>query len=249
MKRFKFFTSLLLISLTLALVPLVSSAASIKKGKLTLCVDNWEGLTNADGTGSYSELVKKVFEEKYKVSIRLYPWARAQGAFKEKKCDGLIAENKPSDFAIRPRIILDDLPLEAYYLKGKVDFKGEETLRSKKIAWIRGYGYDKITPIKMNFTEVNDIKSAFKMLEAGRFDILIDYAYTFKDECHLAGIDCTKITSTPSGISEKAYVVFHNNENGIELAHYWDRRMTDLIVEGEPQRIFQKYGQRYVGKP
>lgn len=247
MQSFKIFIRTL--PLILLIGPLSSHSVTVKKEKLTLCVDNWEGLTNTDGTGSYSELVKKVFEEKYKVSIRLYPWARAQAVFKEKKCDGLIAENKPSDYSIRPRIILDDLPLEAYYLKGKVDFKGEETLRSKKIAWIRGYGYDKITPIKMSFTEVNDIKLAFKMLEAGRFDILIDYTYTFKDECHLAGIDCTKITSAPSGISEKAYVVFHKSEKGSALAHFWDRRMTDLIVEGEPQRIFQKYGQRYVGKP
>lgn len=222
---------------------------SLKKEKIILCVDNWVGLTNTDGTGSYSELVRKVYEDKYEVIIKLFPWARAQISFQEKKCDGLIAENKPSPNSIRPRIILDDLPLEAYFLKGKVDFKGEETLKSKRIAWLRGYGYDRIVDFRMKFVEVNDIKLAFKMLEAGRFDILIDYTYTFKDECHLSGVDCTKITSAPSGISEKAYVVFHKNPKGESLAAHWDRRMSDLIVEGEPQRIFQKYGQRYVGKP
>lgn len=215
--------------------------------EIILCVDNWEGLTNTNGTGSYSEIVKKVFEPEYKVIIKLSPWARAQGEFKDKKCDGLIAESKIDDSMLKPRIVLDALPLHAYFIKGKLVFEGEKTLKTKKLAWFRGYNYNRLLNYKVNFSEFGDIKSGFKMLEAGRFDVMIDYAYTFKDECKTSGANCSKIDGAFSGIIEKAYVVVHNNELGSKLIKLWDSKMEVLIKSGEAQKIFVKYGQTYNG--
>lgn len=222
-----------------------SSLQAKAKTELVLCVDNWEGLTNLDGTGSYSEVVKKVYEADYKVTIKFFPWARAQTEFRNKKCDGLIAENKVDQNYVKPEIRLDALELHAYFLRGKLKFKGEKSLRTKQLAWLRGYNYDKIVNYPVRFTEFNSVHSGFKMLEAQRFDIMLDYVYTFKDECKTSGADCSKIDGAPSGIIEKAYVVFHNTEKGHKYAKMWDDKMEILIKAGTVQKIFEKYSQKY----
>jgi|GEM_PF-3419399 len=225
---------------------LTSLPALAKKPELTFCVDNWEGLTNKDGTGTYSELVKKVYEPEYKVTIKLFPWARAQQEFQNGKCTGLIAESKSDEATtVKPKIVLDALELQAYFLKGRVKYQGEKTLRTKALGWLRGYNYHKLVDYKMNFIEFNNVHAGFKMLEAQRFDIMLDYIYTFKDECKPSGADCTKIDSTPSGIIERAYVVFANNKQGVRLTKLWDEKMAELIKLGFPQELYEKYGQKY----
>lgn len=219
--------------------------AGAAKSDLVLCVDNWEGLTNKDGTGSYSEVVKRVFESDYNVKIRLLPWARAQTEFRNKKCDGLIAENKVDKTYVKPEIRLDALELQVYFVRGKLKYQGDKSLRLHSLAWLRGYNYDKIINYPVRFTEFNSVHSGFKMLVAGRFDIMVDYIYTFKDECKTSGADCSKIDSAPSGIIEKAYVVFHKTEKGIHLGKMWDEKMYGLIKAGTVQKIFEKYGQKY----
>lgn len=216
-----------------------------KKTELILCVDNWEGLTNVDGTGSYSETVKKVYEPDYKVTIKLFPWARAQTEFRNKKCDGLIAENKVDKIFVKPEIILDALELQAYFLKGRIKFKGEKSLKTQQLAWLRGYNYHKIINYPVKFTEFNSVHSGFKMLEAHRFDIMLDYIYTFKDECQTSGATCSKIGSAPSGIIEKVYVIFHNTKQGNQLTKLWDEKMKVLKNAGIVQKIFEKYAQKY----
>lgn len=231
-------------SQNVSLSPIEANPAS---KELTLCVDQWEGLTNTNGTGSYLEIVKKVYEPELKVKIKFLPWARAQAEFRNKKCDGLIAENNIDDSFVKPQIILDALELEAYYLKGKLKFKGHESLKTQRIGWLRGYGFNSLVPYTINFSEVNDVKAGFKMLEGERFDIFLDYSYTFKDECQTSGVDCAKITSKPSGVIERVWVVFHNTPRGKGLAFQWDNKMPDLIKSGVPQKIFEKYGQKYTG--
>jgi hypothetical protein len=215
------------------------------KEKLVFCVDHWEGLTNKDGTGSYSEVVRKVFEPRYKVIIRLAPWARSQKEFRNKKCDALIAENKIDSRFIKPAILLDALELEAYFLKGKLKFDKNKSLRQLQLGWQRGYGYNKIIPFPVRFTEFNNVHAGFKMLEGERFDVMLDYSYTFKDECKTSGANCAKIDSAPSGIIEKAYVVFNNNKNGRRLSRFWDEKMELLIQAGTVQEIFAKHDQKY----
>jgi hypothetical protein len=98
----------------LVITGMFSVLPAYAKTELVLCVDNWEGLTNVDGTGSYSEVVKKVYDSDYKVTIKLFPWARAQTEFRNKKCDGLIAENKVDEkLYVKPEIRLDALELQA----------------------------------------------------------------------------------------------------------------------------------------
>lgn len=231
---------------------LTSSATAREQSKketneIVLCVDQWEGLTNADDTGSYAELVKAVYEPAYRVKIKHFPWARAQAEFKNERCDGLIAESKVDDKYIKPKIILDALELEIYFLKERHKYQGRKSLSTKRIAWLRGYNFHKIVDYPIQFIEINDIKAGYKMLEGGRFDFLLDYSYTFKDECATSGADCSRITSQPSGVIEKVWVVFHRTNLGNELAHHWDQRLRLLIEAGIPQKIFEKYGQRYPG--
>lgn len=232
--------------------PIISSAVASEHSRkeaneIVLCVDLWDGLTNADDTGSYAELVKAVYEPAYRVKIKHFPWARAQAEFKNERCDGLIAESKIDDNYIKPKIILDALELEIYFLKGRQKYQGSKSLSSQRIAWLRGYNFHKLVDYPIQLVEINDVKAGYKMLEGGRFDFLLDYSYTFKDECETSGADCSRITSQPSGVIEKVWVVFHRTKVGSTLADHWDHRMPLLIQDGIPQKIFKRYGQTYPG--
>lgn len=233
----------------IVLIFFILSAFSVSYAKskptLVFCVDNWEGLTNIDGTGSYNDVVKKVFSDDYNVRIKIFPWARAQNEFREKKCDSLIAENKVDSIFIKPKIRLDALELQAYFLKGRLKYNGLESLKKHELAWIRGYNYHKILNFPVSFSEFTTVQSGFKMLSAGRFEIMLDYKYAFKDECKLSGVDCARIDGEPSGIIEKTYVIFHQSPRGNILAKIWDERMADLIRAGTIQKIFEQYGQVY----
>lgn len=228
-----------------ALVAMISFQG-VNADELILCTDNWENQTNADETGSYLELVKKVFEPDHKVTIKFYPWARAQEEFKKKNCTGLIAENKiDAASMVQPKYVLDQSDLTVFFVKGKNEFKGKESLTTKQIAWNRGYGYDKLVDFKMKFTEVNDIPTGLKMLEAGRFEFLVDYEYDFEMHCKKAGIKCDQIGMSPSGIIEKSYVVFHKDGKGESYANRWDDKLAEFIKNGSAEAIYKKYGASY----
>lgn len=234
-----------LIIATIITLPAASYSKEVKE--LIFCTDTWAGMTNPDGTGSYSELTKRVYEPDYKVTIKIFPWARALAEIKANKCDGLICENNVDQSFARPKTVLYRLPLYAYFIKNAISYNGVESLRGRKLAWMRSFGFDKFIKFPVKYTELNNIKGAYKMLASGRFDILIDYEYAFKDECSLSGADCSNIVGVPSGIMETAHVVFRQSDQSERLVKHWDDKMKTLIQEGVVQQIFKKNGQVYTG--
>lgn len=203
---------------------------------------DWDGYANKDGTGLYSEIVQRVFSTKYTVQITPVPWARAQKTMLSGEYDGLIGENSTNPCCLIPFVFLDKSPIKAYVLKGKYkNYQGLESLKKQKTAWVKGYNFDRLINTKLNFIEVIDASSGFKMLKAGRIDSLIEYESDYEKNMQAAKLLLNSFDMYDSGISEDIHVVYKKSSQGEKLRTLWDDRMRELFKSGELKALFEKY--------
>ncbi|HET7839371.1 MAG TPA: transporter substrate-binding domain-containing protein [Rectinemataceae bacterium] len=206
--------------------------------------DEWADCTLKDGSGLYFDVMRLVYgPQGSKLAIKIVPFARSVQMLESGKtdiCVGIYQGDVTN--GIYPKYPIDFDDLTVMMLKSKVaDYKGEASLKDKKVAWIVDYAYDKYLSVPVKLTEVSDTASGIKMLQSGRVDYYIE----------------TKSTITPAlgtlGISEGAfhldtvkwvrlYLGFAKNDKGKALQAIWDKRMPVLFKSGELQKAFDKWG-------
>lgn len=219
------------------------TSAEEAKPVLKFISGDWDEYANKDGTGIYSEVVQMVFNVKYTVQIFPVPWARAQKGMMTGEYVGLVGENASNPCCVIPFVFLDKSPLKAYAKKGKYKkFLGLDTLKTHKTGWVKGYAYDRLVPeVKLNFVEVVDAPSGFKMLKAGRIDSLVEYESDYEKNMKVAKLPLNSFDAFESGISEDIHVAFKKSPEGDNLRQMWDDRMRELFNNGELKKIFEKY--------
>lgn len=172
------------------------------------------------------------------------PWARAAKAFRSGEYDVLIAETKFEPGILKSKNHIDISDLTVFYKDG-FKYDGVETLKKTEVSWVRGYGYENLIPFPVKFTEVDNADTALKMLAAEIANLVIDYEADFESNCKKAKADCSKIKFQNSGIIEKSYLAFKDNENGKKLKDHFDSKMDALIKSGAISTIYKKYGTEY----
>lgn len=123
-------------------------------------------------------------------------------------------------------------------------WSGLESLSGRNVIGIRGYGYDKVLDVSMDYSEIGEYSQAFKMLERGRVDFFLDdyqsmMAYVAKNGLDMSAYRIKTIKK------ENLYVAFPDNEHGRKLGKIFDTEMQKLIATGYVKKAYQDKGIEY----
>ena len=204
--------------------------------------EEWKSYTNKDGTGLYFDIVKLVYEPiGIKVKIKIYPYNRSVQMVEKKQADFWLGSFKDEeDYAIYPIHYYDKDIITAMFKKDKFKtFEGIESLRDRKVGWIRGYNFDEDIDVPMNINERNNRKSLLKSLEKDRFDILLDDKSDIQEAIKETNFDASKYNFVKL-LEFNLYPAFRNDNKGKELRKIWDERINILIKNGLLKDLYIK---------
>lgn len=218
--------------------------ASQNLSTISVASDEWADCTQKDGTGLYFDVIRLVYAgQGAKLDIKITPFARSIDMVESGKVDLNVGDYQGDvTNGIYPKFPIDYDDLTVMMpLAQKGQFKGEASLKDRKVAWIVDYGYDKYLGVPVKLTEISDRASGIKMLQSGRIDYYIETKSTIVPALEEMGISDKDFTLvTLKWI--KLYVCFAKSDKGSKLQAIWDKRIPELIKSGELAKLFSKWG-------
>ncbi|NOI77204.1 transporter substrate-binding domain-containing protein [Vibrio coralliilyticus] len=237
-----------LVSVVLLMVTSVSYASDSKRIKIVS--QEWLGYTNSDGTGLYWDIVKAVFQPlNVPLTLEVLPWKRAKHLVRKQEASAYLGDYfyPNADAFLYPQWHLSvEEDVIVVFARGSLDWEEQQlsSLVNKKVAWVRGYGFEKgfLKDIPLELVEVDSAEQGMKLLKKGRVSALIDYPSSMASS-ELLATDAFVTEVAKKG--EKLYVVFSNTESSNTLIEMFDTHMPQLIKSGELKQIYLTHGQDY----
>jgi polar amino acid transport system substrate-binding protein len=228
----------------LAMLMLASGAqAAPVLHPLSIVSEEWVDYTNADGTGLAWDLLRQVFEPAgYKVSTRAEPYTRAVGLVQRGEADVWVGSYKDEADSLYPRWNFD---VDHVYALGLVSRPSPDLnlLGQYKLAWVRGYEYQRYLPNIKHYTEVHRRTGILSMLDLGRADYYIDalseIQALLRDSPRQSSYKVTHVAELP------LYIGFTESPKGQRLRALFDQRMDELVPSGQLRGLFSKWHQPY----
>ncbi|KPA91618.1 substrate-binding periplasmic protein [Pseudomonas asplenii] len=212
--------------------------------QVRLVSEEWADYTNADGSGLAWDVLREVFEPQgIKVEIRSEPYVRSVGLVERGEADAWVGSySQEISGALYPRWNYDTDHIYAVGLASK-PVPTLENLGSYRLAWVRGYKYQKYLPNVRDFNEIQRRDGILSMLQHDRVDFYID-ALT-EVESVLGQAEDPKLFRNTHLVELPLYLGFADNERGRALLALYDQRMTELVKAGGLRRIFEHWKQPY----
>lgn len=210
---------------------------------VSVVTEEWEECTNADGTGLYFDILHAVFDpEKLKISFQIMPYTRAVDTVVSGKADIVVgAYADEIEGVIYPEWYFDSDNVSALYMKSKFPvFKGEEELDGRRVAWIRGYGYEEYFDRDMTVVELDKRETALSMLLKDRIDIFLDALMDIEASLETIPADRNKLAVLPIMYME-LYMCFADTPKGKQLAAIWDKNFAELVSNGSLLKLYEKW--------
>ncbi|MEO2279410.1 substrate-binding periplasmic protein [Pseudoalteromonas pernae] len=223
----------------------VSHMASSQYGDIHVVSEMWPNFTHENGTGLYWDIVNSAYNDE-NILLEATTYARAFNQFEDDYADIMLgiysSDIEDNKYLIRSENYID-VDYVAVCIRNGHKFPSVEELKAGVSAWVVDYGYNEIFDIRM-FYEVEDRTKGLKMLAKGRVDFFIDALSEITSELDKdlelnAKISCQVIHE------ESIYLAFHNNARGVSLKQKWDLRFSQLIANGELEKLFAKYNVAY----
>ncbi|EIK93826.1 hypothetical protein PMM47T1_24660 [Pseudomonas sp. M47T1] len=208
----------------------------------------WSDYTNADGTGLAWDILRSVFEPAgVTVQTRTVPYTRAIGLVQRGEADAWVgAYHDEIANTLYPRWHYDT---DHIYALGLADKPSPtlSTLGRYRLAWVRGYSYERYLPRIKQYHEVQRRTGILPMLSHDRADYYID-AQTEIEGVLKQADDPAQFKLTP--IAElPLFLGFADNPRGRALLAVFDRRMDELVPSGQLRPIFEHWKQPYPFTP
>lgn len=237
---------LLLLLALVVFFPGIAPAAGIDK--VVVVGPSWDRFTNMDGTGLYHEILNEVFALHGITVVREYvPSERAYDLVRAGRADMMTCHDVASSPLQLAKYPMFAGSYHVFYNKERVgEWKGEESLRDKIVAWRIGYYSVKNFPVPIQPKEVKTGTSALGMVLLGRADFYVD---------DLSFIDTSiKENKLPFDRADydvrmAGYRTYHpvllESERGEQIKALYDQGMEQLIHSGKLREIFAKWGFEY----
>lgn len=208
-----------------------------------------EGLAESNQTGLYWDIVREVYEPLgIKVHPTVIPFKRGITMLKKNTADAMLGLNKlDTANIIYPQWHFTSQSVVALYKKNKIpNWKGEESLKEKKVSWIRGFNYDKYLTVKLNYEEKSNRVPTMLMLNVDRIDVFLDNNYDLQKTIKISNKELKNgnFNINDYNMSElmqlKLYIGFADSPKGRKLAKIFDERIPKLIANGKLKELFKK---------
>jgi polar amino acid transport system substrate-binding protein len=232
----------LLLSVLLCL-PL--QAASVVPEQARIVSEVWEGHTQADGTGLAWDILRLIFEPVgVELVIQSVPYMRSIGLVQRGQADAWVGSyhNEVDEGVFYPREPYDADQIIALGLADK-PVPTLESLGQYRLAWMRGYEYQRYLPNLRQYREIQRREGILGMLQLGHMDYYVDALSEVQDvlqqteQPQLYRIN--ELTWLP------IYLGFADNPRGRALAAVYDQRLGLLKGNDELRAVFARWQQPY----
>lgn len=214
---------------------------------IEIVTQEWDMLTNADGTGLWFDIVRAVYEPAgVALNITFLPWKRSLDMVNNQEADAYFGEYDEDIYTEHvwlPRYPLDSEIVAAIFPQGTFpDWNDKTSLQGTRVICPRGADYHltELAGIDITYYEVDDIANGLKMLEAGRADAYADNLESIKYALEESGLDAAAYRIEPLW-SVYVYVAFAQTPKSKRLIEIYDERIPLLRDSGELQQIFERW--------
>lgn len=218
---------------------------------ITIASDEWENCTNPDGAGMYWDIFRAVFEPSgIKVKPTMRSYTATMEMTKQKKVDAAVGAyiNEVNGVLYPQNHFGVDAVAVAYRKDKSADWKGEQTLSGKNIAWIKGYSFDKYLTVPVKKAEFENRTGVARMLDNKRIYYFMDAYADIMDMVEKKALDPARYEVK---IVKKLdlYLVFANNEKGKQLLGTFDENIQKIVASGEMGKICKKWAHKNLTCP
>lgn len=232
------------IVLMIWLCPLCSPAmAGNKPNEIIMASEEWTNATNRDGTGLYWDIFRAVYEPVgIKTKFIIQSFEGSVSLVKKHRVDAAVG--------IYPEMIEGGLFSQYPFVKDYVlvlfqknrvqQWNGQKTLQDKKVAWIKGYAYDKYLEVPVVKEEFNRRENILRRLDQNQVDFFMDTRNDMESVLNQGIIEVSRYT-VETVLDLDRYLVFASNTKGKKLKKIFDHRFPRLIQSGEIEKLFAKW--------
>ncbi|MEH6594467.1 MAG: transporter substrate-binding domain-containing protein [Colwellia polaris] len=202
---------------------------------LIVASEEWQEYTNADGTGTYWDIVRAIYGKDYQLEFISTSWSRALSLVETGRADMIVGSYKHKNRQLLfPKYHLDiEYPLYAIYDQSKHNISQANDLAGLTIAGRKDYELQKFLPKNSRFYGVDYIDNIAKLIEKKRVDV----AVTYHTNLGLADPK-TQYSHKVIGPEERLYLAFTQSEKGQKLQAHYDQEIIKLVSGNEIKQYF-----------
>jgi ABC-type amino acid transport substrate-binding protein len=229
------------------LVTCQTSAFGKQAGKgreLVVASPSWIDYFETGRRGVAYEILNEIFQSQgYRIVHREMPYARALLEVEKGKADAML---DGFDFYRIDRFEYSKIPINFSLLSAvsrpgrKPAWRGAEDLTGRRVVWIRGYELDLVLPFPVEAIEVSSQEQAFKLLELGRADYLLDTKTTIESAMRELRLDKTRF-EIHKVMDLPLYIRFHKDQRSKVLVDTFDAGMLRLYETGRLAAICARW--------
>ena len=219
---------------------LVVSGVSMAAQTLVVATDIWEGYSNEDGTGYYTDLLKAIYEPQgINVVVKYVPYMRSIEMLDNHKADVMLGAYQGEDITGS----YGKYPIEIDVVDAAVskdlaaNWQGIESLSGKKVGAVRGNEFSEYTDVEMKYREVSNLRSLLKMLNHQRIDAVLDYEPDIISAEKTTG-EKSKFEVKTGVLKNPSFFVFAKSSKGKNMKEVFDQGFLELYQAGKVKEIY-----------
>ncbi|WP_244623585.1 substrate-binding periplasmic protein [Shewanella salipaludis] len=208
---------------------------------------SWQGYAVDEAEqGYYLALLERVFPaEDWTLRVHFLPFARTLYMLDRQRADivlsvyrgdlgsGLYSEDwvevEAIDAAVAPGLA--------------ANWQGVASLKAKKVRAMKGYRYDSLTKIAMDYQEGSSLLDMLNLLNAGSIDAVLDYRVEIRRLSRQLKRPQAYVL-IPDVLRAEVYFGFADNAKGRMLKAHFDLQHKALIASGERAALFDAWQQK-----
>ncbi len=212
-------------------------------GEIIFASEERSNATNRDGTGLYWDIFRAVYgSEGIKTKIITKSNNRSVSLVRQRKADAAVGRYPET---IRGTVcsrypFVKDYVLVLFKKNKFSQWDGEQTLKNKKVAWMKGYAYDEYLGVPVIKEEFYTREAILRRLDRDHIDFFMDTRNDLESVLNKGIIDVTRYT-VERVMELERYLVFSNSAKGKRLKKIFDFRFPALVKTGEIERLYDKW--------
>jgi polar amino acid transport system substrate-binding protein len=212
-------------------------------GEIIFASEERSNATNRDGTGLYWDIFRAVYSSMgIKTKIIIQSYNGSVSLVKQQKADAAVGIYPDS---IRGAVFsrypfVKDYVLVLFKKDKFRQWDGQQTLKNKRVAWMKGYAYDEYLEVPVIKKEFYTREGILRRLDRDQIDFFMDTRNDVESVLNKGIIDVTRCT-VETVLELERYLVFANNDRGKELKKIFDFRFPYLVKTGEIERLYDKW--------
>lgn len=219
-----------------------ATSASEPEATIHVAAPAWGWLTEEDGSGLYWALLRAVYEPAgYELAIHTRPYSRAVQTVLSGKFDAWPG-SYPQEHAdaVYPDWHMDAEPVYAAYDPDIIEsWANQESLRGRRVAWVRDYNYQKYLDVPVEAFRQNGRQAGLKQVAQGRVAAFLDARSSLEQALAESSLSDQLALGWVRAI--ELYMAYAPNARGRRLAAIWDRRFPELLADGTVADLYDDW--------